>query len=126
MKGRVADPLYHRPSPRWLRGFPRRFFTRIYTFGRVRSALGLEYRRAEIDDTPSINMQTANVYNFSSAAITRGKDSVWEVYGEVEVPVLAGMKFAEELTINVSGRYTDYKSYGGDSTQTHIDIEKLD
>ena len=84
--------------------------------GRVKGALGLEYRRAEIDDTPSINMQTANVYNFSSAAITRGKDSVWELYGEVEVPVLAGMPFAEELTVNVSGRYTDYKSYGGDTT----------
>ena len=84
--------------------------------GRVKGALGLEYRRAEIDDTPSINMQTANVYNFSSAAITRGKDSVWEGYGELEVPVLAGMNFAEELTVNVSGRYTHYKSYGGDST----------
>ena len=84
--------------------------------GKVRSALGFEYRRAEINDTPSINMQTANVYNFSSAAITRGKDSVWEVYGEVEVPVLAGMPFAEELTVNVSGRYTDYKSYGADTT----------
>jgi iron complex outermembrane receptor protein len=84
--------------------------------GRVRSALGFEYRRAEIDDTPSINMQTGNVYNFSSASITRGKDSVWEIYGELEVPLLAGRRFVEELTINVSGRHTDYKSYGGDNT----------
>jgi iron complex outermembrane recepter protein len=84
--------------------------------GRVRSAVGFEYRRAEIDDTPSIEMQTANVYNFSSASITRGKDSVKEVYGEVEVPVLAGMRGAEELTLNVSGRWTDYKSYGSDTT----------
>jgi iron complex outermembrane recepter protein len=84
--------------------------------GRVKGALGMEYRHAEIDDTPSLNMQTGNVYNFSSAAITRGKDSVWEVYGELEVPVLAGINFAEELTVNVSGRYTDYKSYGGDNT----------
>jgi iron complex outermembrane receptor protein len=84
--------------------------------GRVKGALGFEYRRADIDDEPSINMQTANVYNFSSAAITKGKDSVWETYGELEVPVLAGINFAEELTINVSGRYTHYKSYGGDST----------
>ncbi len=84
--------------------------------GPVRTALGLEYRRAEIDDTPSINMQTSNVYNFSSANITRGKDSVREAYGELEVPLLAGMPFAEELTLNVSGRYTDYKSYGADTT----------
>nr|MEA2797401.1 iron complex outerrane recepter protein [Phenylobacterium sp.] len=84
--------------------------------GPVRSAVGLEYRRAEIDDTPSINMQTANVYNFSSASITRGKDSVKEAYGEIEVPLLAGMPLAEELTVNVSGRFTDYKSYGSDTT----------
>jgi iron complex outermembrane recepter protein len=84
--------------------------------GRVKGAVGFEYRRAEIDDTPSENMQTGNVYNFSSASITRGKDSVWEAYGELEIPVLAGVNFAEELTVNVSGRYTNYKSYGGDST----------
>ena len=61
-------------------------------------------------------MQTANVYNFSSAAITRGKDSVKELYGEVEVPLLRGMKGAEELVVNLSGRWTDYKSYGSDTT----------
>lgn len=85
-------------------------------YGKVRGAIGFEYREAEIDDTPSINMQTANVYNFSSAAITRGKDSVKEVYGEVEVPLLRGLQFAEELTLNLSGRWTDYKSYGSDTT----------
>ena len=84
--------------------------------GKVRSALGFEYRTAEIDDEPSVNMQTANVYNFSSAAITKGKDHVWETYGEVEVPILAGINFAEELTVNVSGRYTNYHSYGGETT----------
>ena len=85
-------------------------------YGKVRGAFGLEYRRAEIDDTPSINMQTSNVYNFSSAAITRGKDSVREIYGELEFPLLSGIKGAEELTANMSGRWTDYKSYGSDTT----------
>ena len=85
-------------------------------YGNARGALGFEWREAKIDDTPSINMQTSNVYNFSSAAITRGKDSVKEVYGEVELPLLRGLKGAEELTLNVSGRWTDYKSYGSDTT----------
>ena len=85
-------------------------------YGTVKGAFGVEYRRAEIDDTPSINMQTSNVYNFSSAAITRGKDSVREVYGEMELPLLAGIKGVENLTANLSGRWTDYKSYGSDTT----------
>jgi outer membrane receptor protein involved in Fe transport len=84
--------------------------------GDIRGALGFEYRRAEIDDTPSTDMQNGNLYNFTSAGVTRGKDSVWEVYGEAEVPVLKGIPGAEELTLNVSGRHTDYKSYGADQT----------
>jgi outer membrane receptor protein involved in Fe transport len=84
--------------------------------GDVRGAVGAEYRRAEIDDTPSIDSQNGNLYNLTSAAPTRGKDSVWEMYGEVEVPVLRGIPGAEDLTLNLSGRYTDYKSYGSDTT----------
>ena len=85
-------------------------------YGEARSAFGLEYRRAEIDDTPSIHMQTGNTYNFSGAAITRGKDSVWEAFGELELPLLSGVTGAEELAVNLSGRYTDYESYGSDTT----------
>jgi outer membrane receptor protein involved in Fe transport len=84
--------------------------------GDVRGAIGVEYREAEIDDTPSVDSQTGNLYNLTSAAPTRGKDSVWELYGEAELPLLRGVEGAEELTVNVSGRYTDYKSYGSDTT----------
>jgi outer membrane receptor protein involved in Fe transport len=84
--------------------------------GPVRAALGAEYRRAKIDDTPSIDSQNSNLYNLTSAAVTRGSDSVWELYGEAELPILRAVNWAEELTLNASYRYTDYKSYGGDST----------
>jgi outer membrane receptor protein involved in Fe transport len=84
--------------------------------GDVRGAIGAEYRRAKIDDTPSIDSQNSNLYNLSSAAVTRGSDSVWELYGEAELPILRGIPGAEELTLNLSGRYTDYKSYGSDNT----------
>ena len=50
------------------------------------------------------------------AAITRGTDSVWELYGEIELPLLRSVPGAEELTVNLSARYTDYQSYGGDTT----------
>lgn len=85
-------------------------------YGDVRSAWGVEYRHAKIDDTPAIDSQNGNLYNLTSSALTRGSDSVWEAYGEVEIPVLNGVAGAQELTFNVSGRYTHYKSYGGDNT----------
>lgn len=83
--------------------------------GTVQAALGLEYRKASIDDTPSIESQTNNLYGFTSSSITRGSDSVWEGFGEIELPIIR-RSFIHDLTINGSARYTHYKSYGGDWT----------
>ena len=84
--------------------------------GQVMGFFGAEWRESEIDDTPGLDSQNGNTYNFSTSAITRGTDSVWEVFGEVEVPLLRDAPFAKELTLNGSFRYTDYDSYGDDTT----------
>ncbi|PTA72412.1 MULTISPECIES: TonB-dependent receptor [unclassified Stenotrophomonas] len=84
--------------------------------GDVRAAFGAEWRRAKIDDTPSIHSINNNLYNLTSSTPTRGTDSVREVFGEIEVPVLSGVTAAEELTFNASARWTDYRSYGSDET----------
>ena len=83
--------------------------------GAVKAAIGTEYRKASIDDTPDINSQNSNLYGFTSSSITRGKDSVWEGFGEIEVPIVR-RSFFHDLTVNGSARYTHYKSYGGDWT----------
>ncbi len=84
--------------------------------GEVLAAFGAEYRTAEIDDTPNQNALDNNFLGLTSGGATRGEDSVQEFFGEVEVPILAGMPLAESLTANLSGRYTDYDSYGADET----------
>lgn len=84
--------------------------------GQVMAYVGAEYRKSSIDDTPGIDSQTGNTYNYSSSAITRGSDSVTELFGEVEVPILADLPFAKTLTFTGSARWTDYESYGDDST----------
>lgn len=85
-------------------------------YGTVSAAFGYEYRDQEIDDTPDANSIADNLYGFTASQPTRGKDSVQEVYAEIEVPVLSGLPFAQELTFNFSARYTDYDSYGDDTT----------
>ncbi|MDV3468166.1 TonB-dependent receptor [Stenotrophomonas sp. C3(2023)] len=85
-------------------------------YGDVRGAFGAEWRRAKIDDTPSIHSINNNLYNLTSSTPTRGTDAVREVFGEIEVPVLSGVVGAEELTLNASARWTDYNSYGSDET----------
>ena len=84
--------------------------------GTVQAAFGLEYRRSEIDDTPDPNSIANNLYGLTASQITRGSDSVKEAYAEIEVPLLSAVTGAEELTMNVSGRWTDYDSYGDDTT----------
>ena len=84
--------------------------------GTVQAAFGVEYRRSEIDDTPDINSINNNLYGFTSATPTRGKDAVKEAYAEFSLPLISGVRGAEELSINSSIRYTDYDSYGSDKT----------
>jgi outer membrane receptor protein involved in Fe transport len=84
--------------------------------GEVKAALGFEFRKMELDDTPSIESINRNLYNLTSGGATKGEDEVQEVFAEVEVPILRGAAFAEDLTVNLSGRYTEYDTYGSDET----------
>ncbi|WP_407353766.1 TonB-dependent receptor plug domain-containing protein [Luteimonas sp. R10] len=84
--------------------------------GTAYGAFGAEYRQAEIDDAPAPDSVTGNLYGLTSSQPTRGKDSVREAFAEVELPLLSGVTGVNELTLNVSGRYTHYDSYGGDTT----------
>ena len=84
--------------------------------GSVGMAFGVEHRGMEIDDTPDANSIAGNLYNFTASTPTRGKDSVNEAYAELEVPLISGRPGFQELTFNLSARYTDYDSYGSDTT----------
>lgn len=84
--------------------------------GQVRGVLGMEWRNRELDDRPSPASVENNQWGFTAAGRTRGEDDVSELYGELELPLVAGRELAEEFTLNTSWRYTDYSSYGSDST----------
>ncbi|WP_290846162.1 TonB-dependent receptor, partial [Henriciella sp.] len=66
-------------------------------------------------DQPGFYSRNNMQWGLSSAGVTAGSDNVIEAFGEVEIPILAGMPFAEELTLNLSGRVFEYDSYGSDS-----------
>jgi iron complex outermembrane receptor protein len=84
--------------------------------GPVRVAVGYEHRHDFIKDVPSIASQTKQLYNYTSAGITKGSDTVDELYGEIGVPLLKDKPFFHNLELSLSGRYTHYKSYGSDFT----------
>ena len=84
--------------------------------GEAKGAIGFEYRHDRIDDIPGAERQANTLYRYGSAARTKGSDSVKEVYAEVSLPFLKDRPFADLLELDLSGRYTDYKSYGSDFT----------
>jgi|GEM_PF-49449 len=84
--------------------------------GPVKAAIGFEHRYDHINDVPSLSAQNGTLYNYSSAGITKGSDVVNEVYGEVDVPLITKKPFFYDLEVNLSGRYTHYRSYGSDFT----------
>jgi outer membrane receptor protein involved in Fe transport len=84
--------------------------------GDVKAALGIEYRKSFLDDEPANDSVRNNLYGFTSSAPTRGSDHVWEAYGELEIPIVRDRPLFKDLTVNVSGRHTQYHSYGGQNT----------
>jgi outer membrane receptor protein involved in Fe transport len=96
--GYVSGPLFELPA------------------GELQGVFGVETRREEIDDVPDIEFQNDNLWGRTSSGITRGDDTVREVFMELEFPLLRDSILAEDLTFNGSWRYTDYDSYGGDDT----------
>jgi len=84
--------------------------------GNIQGVFGLEHRRAEIDDTPDPNSIAGNLYNLTSATPTRGKDNVTEAYTEIEIPVARNRPLVDDLRFNGSFRFTEYDSYGSDTT----------
>ena len=85
-------------------------------YGKVKAAFGAEVRRSSIDDTPSAESINGNTFNFSSSTPTRGSDGSKDLFAEVEIPLLKDLPAFQELTLNGSGRRSDYDSYGAAST----------
>jgi iron complex outermembrane receptor protein len=84
--------------------------------GPVSGAFGVSYRHDKLDDKPGPDLTAQNFYNLATASRTKGSDTVWEGYGELEAPILKALPAVESLTVNLSGRVSDYDSYGTNYT----------
>lgn len=85
--------------------------------GRIKGVLGAEFRRDEISSEPDDVAEDGLFFGFFSDGGADGEKDTREVYGELELPILAGKPFAEELTLSVAGRLTDDEFY--DSAWTY-------
>ncbi|MBI5939937.1 MAG: TonB-dependent receptor [Caulobacterales bacterium] len=84
--------------------------------GPVGAAFGFAWRRDEIDDTPGANERAGYLWGSTSSGRSACSDTVKVLFGELDVPLIKGLPGIESLDLQASARYTDYDSYGSDST----------
>ncbi len=84
--------------------------------GTVTGGLGLEYRDDKIKSIPDDVARDGLFFGFFSDGGASGSKNTQEVFAEIELPLLTGVDFAEELLVNLSARYTDDEFYGNDTT----------
>lgn len=84
----------------------------------VEVALGAEYRRDAVSRTPDITFQTGDGAGQGGPTTPlNGATAVTELFGEAQIPIADGMPFADQISVNLAYRYSDYAS--GVTTDTY-------
>ena len=89
--------------------------------GELGFAVGAEHRRESGKFTPDAYASQGLSTNQADNP-TSGDYSVSEVYAELQVPLLADLPFAEELTLSLASRYSDYDTFG-DTTNSKVGLK---
>jgi iron complex outermembrane receptor protein len=97
--------------------------------GPVSVALNFEYRENSLVQTTDsssllvpdftgirLSAPPTLVWAYPTEASMYGKNNVWEVGGEILVPLLEDAPFAKRFAVNGAVRYTDYSTSGGVTT----------
>lgn len=89
--------------------------------GPVQFAAGAEYRRESSRFRPDQGLIEGAYYSPEAGVYDEpvlltpsdAKFDVWEVFGELNVPLLKDRPFAQLLSVGAAGRYSDYSTVGG-------------
>lgn len=84
--------------------------------GPVGFAIGAEYRKEKSHFIPSDLTLAGALMDSSQAPVSKGSFDVKEIFGEINLPILANMPFAENLSIGGAVRLSDYSTIGTTTT----------
>jgi iron complex outermembrane receptor protein len=84
-------------------------------YGGVGLAFGFDHRE-ENGNYNTDNLVATGLTNESPQQPTGGGFSTNEVYGETRIPILADLPFAKALTLDLSGRFFSYNTFGSGET----------
>ena len=80
--------------------------------GAISASIGAEWREDKIKSIPNKVAADGLFWGFSADQGAEGEKTTWETFGEIEIPVLANLPYADELTLNLSARRTEDQYYG--------------
>ncbi|MCF4008061.1 TonB-dependent receptor domain-containing protein [Rheinheimera sp. UJ63] len=89
--------------------------------GAVAAVIGSELRRESGFTNPDPLTVAGQVLGDNAATPTNGGYDVTEFYGEMVIPLLAEMQFAEMLELSASSRFSDYSNFG-DTTNSSFKL----
>ncbi|MEP6343433.1 MAG: TonB-dependent receptor [Maricaulaceae bacterium] len=79
-------------------------------------AIGGEYIETEADFRPSQDLAAGTIAGFNGSPPSGGSFDVYSIYGELKIPLVEGLPFAQNITLDLAGRYSDYNTTGGNET----------
>ncbi|MCW5725772.1 MAG: TonB-dependent receptor [Maricaulaceae bacterium] len=80
--------------------------------GAVSAAIGASYRSIDFDFLPDAGLQPGIVAGFNEQLPTTGFLDFVDVFGEVVVPILAGLPLADEVSLTLGARRTENNMSG--------------
>jgi iron complex outermembrane recepter protein len=79
-------------------------------------AVGAEYRKEKSNYIPSDYSLAGQLMDNAPARVDQGSFDVKEVFGEINLPILANMSFAQNLSVGGAVRLSDYSTIGRTTT----------
>lgn len=84
--------------------------------GYLAGAFGASFRKDEINDVPGAFSLAGNSWGRTTTGTTKGNDRLIEVFTEIEVPIIREQEGFDDLSLNMSSRYSNYQTTGDATT----------
>ncbi len=75
-------------------------------------AFGFEYIENKFEFNPDQGVASSSIRGFNGAPPVAGEYDVYSAYGEMSIPLLSGVSFAENVTLDIAGRVSNFSTAG--------------
>jgi len=84
-------------------------------------SLGAEYRKEILEEITSVADYSGDLFGAGGKSLGQEKSSVWdwEVFGEVQVPLVTDLPFIQNLSVSAGYRYSSFSTAGAKAVHSY-------